>query len=756
MDLPRSYNAATDLLHRHVAEGRGDRIAVIDDDGRTTYAELAARADRAAGALRDLGVQPEQRVALVMLDGVDFVATFLGAIRLGAVPVPLNTLLAADDYVHLLRDSRARVLIASDALIGKLAPAIAGAPALLRALDASAWRARIATAAPIAAPADTTPDDVAFWLYSSGSTGKPKGAMHLHRSPRATVELYAQAILGIAADDVVFSAAKLFFAYGLGNALVFPLAVGATAVLTAERPTVATVARVMATHQPTIFGGVPTLFASLLADASFAPSPRLRVSTSAGEALPKHVGERWRARTGTDVLDGIGSTEMLHIFLSNRPGDVVYGTTGRPVPGYDLELRGDHGAVLSGAAEGALWVRGPSACSGYWNDRARTLATFHGAWTRTGDRYARADDGTWTYCGRDDDMLKVGGIWVSPFEVESALAAHPAVLEAAVIGAQDADGLTKPKAYVVLRDRGAAAPAGLVDELKAFVKAAARAVQVSALDRRGRRAAEDRDRQDPALQAARGAVTFLDVDGVRLEAAWIGEPAARALVFLHEGLGSITQWRETPAAIAATCDLPALVYARAGYGRSTPIALPRPRSYMHDEAARLPAILAAAGVREPVLVGHSDGASIAIIAAASGGVRVRGLVLIAPHVFVEDISVASIAAAAQTYLHGDLRARLAKHHADVDGAFWGWNRAWLDPDFRAWNLEVLLPHVRVRTLVVQGEDDAYGTRAQVDAIATQLGAPCEVAMIADAGHAPFRDHPAVVHARIAAFVASLG
>jgi benzoate-CoA ligase family protein len=465
-----AYNAATDLLYRHVTEGRGDRLAVIDDEGRYTYAELAARASRAAGALRDLGVQPEQRVALVMLDSVDLVAAFLGAIALGAVPIPLNTLLPGDDYVHLLRDSRARVLIASDALIGKLAPAIAGTPHLLRACDVATWRALVDRAAPIAAPAETTRDDVAFWLYSSGSTGKPKAAMHLHGSPRHTVDLYAKAILGITADDVVFSAAKLFFAYGLGNALMFPLALGATSVLTAERPTPATVTRVMAAHQPTIFGGVPTLFASLLADASFVPSPRLRVSTSAGEALPKHIGEGWRARTGSDILDGIGSTEMLHIFLSNRPGDIVYGTTGRPVPGYDLELRDDSGAPVGGdgEAEGALWVRGPSACMGYWNDRARTLATFHGAWTRTGDRYTRGADGTWTYCGRDDDMLKVGGIWVSPFEVESALAAHPAVLEAAVIGHEDAEGLTKPKAFIVLRE---SETPGLADELKAFVKA---------------------------------------------------------------------------------------------------------------------------------------------------------------------------------------------------------------------------------------------------------------------------------------------
>ena len=486
VDLPRDYNAAYDLLQRHVDDGRGDRIAVIDDDGRHTYRAVADRALRAAGALAALGVVPEQRVAMCMLDSVDFVATFLGAIALGAVPVPLNTLLTADDYAYLVRDMRAAALIGSDALLGKLGPAIAAArtaagceTALGGELGAlPSWRRMIDQARPLAAFAGTTPDDVAFWLYSSGSTGRSKGAMHLHGSLIWTAALYAQPILGITGDDVVYSAAKLFFAYGLGNALTFPLSVGATAVLSAERPTPASVMRVMRSHQPTIFCGVPTLFAALLADPALSPdttSRRLRVSTSAGEALPRHIGERWRERMGSDILDGIGSTEMLHIFLSNRPGDIQYGTTGRPVPGYDLELRGDDDRPIpgdgtgSGAAEGALWVRGPTSCTGYWNDRARSLAAFHGPWTRTGDRYSRAADGTWTYGGRADDMLKVGGIWVSPFEVESALAAHPAVLEAAVVGAEDADGLTKPKAFVVLRDPAGGSP-GLTDELKTFVK----------------------------------------------------------------------------------------------------------------------------------------------------------------------------------------------------------------------------------------------------------------------------------------------
>jgi benzoate-CoA ligase len=291
------------------------------------------------------------------------------------------------------------------------------------------------------------------------------GHAHLVR----TAALYAQPILGVRDSDIVYSAAKLFFAYGLGNALTFPFSVGAQAVLSAERPTPAVVARVMKAERPTIFCGVPTLFAALLADKSFQVSPALRISTSAGEPLPRHIGEAWRGRFGTDILDGIGSTEMLHIFLSNRPGEVRYGTTGHPVPGYDLKIVGDDGEPVPDGDEGALWVRGPTAAMAYWNARERSLATFHGPWTRTGDRYQQNADGTYTYSGRTDDMLKVSGIWVSPFEVESALAAHDAVLEAAVVGFAEAGGFTKPKAFCVLKDAAAGTPA-LEDELRAFVK----------------------------------------------------------------------------------------------------------------------------------------------------------------------------------------------------------------------------------------------------------------------------------------------
>ncbi len=458
-----SSNATVQLLDTRLAEGRGDHLAYIDDTTSLTYAALAERVNRAGNAFEALGLEREQRVMLVLQDSIEFPTVFLGAMKAGIVPIPINTLLPATDYAFMMKDSRARLVIASDALLPKLE----GAP--VRVLPESALAGLFANASPHLEAADTSSDEVAFWLYSSGSTGAPKGALHLHSHLLRTAELYAKGVLGLRADDVVFSAAKLFFAYGLGNALTFPLAAGATAVLARDRVTPELVARVMREHRPTIFCGVPTLFAALLADAGFKVSDRLRVSTSAGEALPRHVGETWRARFGSDILDGIGSTELLHIFLSNRPGDIRYGTSGKAVAGYELEIRHEDGKPCGDDQDGVLWVHGKTACAGYWNNRERSLETFQGAWTRTGDRYVRDSDGYYTYLGRADDMLKVSGIWVSPFEVESALASHAAVLEAAVVGAQDGDGLTKPKAFVVLQD-GAQATPELEVELKAWVK----------------------------------------------------------------------------------------------------------------------------------------------------------------------------------------------------------------------------------------------------------------------------------------------
>jgi benzoate-CoA ligase len=477
--LPRDYNAAVDLVERNLKAGRGGKIAFRDDRSALSYADLAERVDRAANALRGLGLEPEQRILLCLLDTVDFPTMFLGAIKAGIVPIAVNTLLTTADYDFMLRDSRARALVVSDALYDRLAPILAQQPALKHVIVSGsqpvegrhALPALLAAAAPKAKPTATTVDDVCFWLYSSGSTGTPKGAVHLHSHLILTAELYAKPILGIAESDVVFSAAKLFFAYGLGNALTFPMAVGATALLMAERPTPAAVARILTQHRPSIFYGVPTLYAAMLASPELPAraAVALRRCVSAGEALPEDIGRRWTAHFGVDILDGIGSTEMLHIFLSNRPGDVRYGTTGKAVPGYELRLVDDDGKPVEPGEIGELQIAGPTSAAYYWNQRARSCHTFLGAWTRSGDKYVEDRDGYFTYCGRTDDMLKVGGIYVSPFEVEAALLAHDAVLEAAVVGQLDEQKLVKPKAYIVLKP-GQAASSTLAETLQQHVK----------------------------------------------------------------------------------------------------------------------------------------------------------------------------------------------------------------------------------------------------------------------------------------------
>jgi 4-hydroxybenzoate-CoA ligase/benzoate-CoA ligase len=478
VDLPRRYNAASHFVDRHLAEGRGDKIAFIDDQGRHSYADLARRVNQAGNLLKAQGVRMEQRVMLCLLDGIDFPALFFGAIKLGAVPIPVNTLLTTADYDFLLRDSRAVVLVVSAPLLEKFRPIISGQPYLEKILvsgtppaGSESLGALLAKAGDRLEAAATTPDDVAFWLYSSGSTGMPKGAMHLQSDLVNTAVLYGDTVLGVGENDLVFSAAKLFFAYGLGNAMTFPLHAGATAVLMAERPTPESVMRTLRTHNPNIFYGVPTLYGAILADPALDRSKgsnRLRICVSAGEALPEDLARRWRERFGVDILDGIGSTEMLHIFLSNRRDDVRYGTTGKAVPGYGLKIVDEDGHEVPDGEIGELLVQGPSSAIAYWNNRAKSLATFQGPWTRTGDKYQRDAEGYYHYAGRSDDMLKVGGIWVSPFEVESALLAHEKVLEAAVVGQEDGDRLVKPKAYVVLRAGGGSSE--LADELKGFVK----------------------------------------------------------------------------------------------------------------------------------------------------------------------------------------------------------------------------------------------------------------------------------------------
>jgi|SRR5437660_2251442 len=466
------YNATADLLERNLKSPA--RVAFREAGRATTYGELGERANRAGNALRALGVQMEQRVLLCMLDTADFPAAFWGAMKAGIVPIPVNTLLTTGDYDYLLRDSRARALIVSAALLPKLEPVLQSQP-FLQAVVVCGGRAPgrlsfdelLAQAKPALETAPTTDDDVAFWLYSSGSTGLPKGAMHLHGDLAQTARLYGEGILGMRPDDLVFSAAKLFFAYGLGNAMTFPFAAGASTILLADRPTPQAVMRILQEERPTIFFGVPTLFAAILADPALRDAGgRLRFCVSAGEPLPKEIGERWRERFGVDILDGIGSTEMLHIFLSLRPDDVRYGTTGKPVPGYEIQIVDEQDRPVQRGEIGELRVRGPSSAVAYWNNREKSLRTFRGPWTYTGDKYTQDSDGYYVYCGRSDDMIKAGGQWVAPAEVEAALIAHPAVLEAAVVAQKDENQLDKPKAYVVLKPGAKAAP----EELQRFCK----------------------------------------------------------------------------------------------------------------------------------------------------------------------------------------------------------------------------------------------------------------------------------------------
>ena len=475
------FNFAKHLLDLNAP--RATKIAFIDDNSALTYGELDDRVRRVAAGLRSLGIKREERVLLLMHDCNDWPVSFLGAIYAGVVPVAVNTLLTADDYAYMLENSRAQAVMVSGALLPALTAAMTRSDHEVTKVVVSRPAAPLHPAelefetflkahSPQQKPAATRPDDSGFWLYSSGSTGRPKGTVHSQGNPYWTSELYGRGVLALQESDICFSAAKLFFAYGLGNALTFPMSVGATTILMAERPTPDATFKRWLGHvggvKPTVFFGAPTGFAGMLASPNLPEQSdvSIRMVSSAGEALPSELGERFKRHFGVDIVDGIGSTEMLHIFLSNRPGQIRYGTTGWPVPGYEIKLCDENEQPVPDGEPGELYIHGPSAAMMYWGNRAKTRETFQGGWTKSGDKFIRNPDGSYTYGGRSDDMLKVSGIYVSPFEVEATLVQHPAVLEAAVIGIADADGLTKTKAFVVLKAGAQATDA----DLKTFVK----------------------------------------------------------------------------------------------------------------------------------------------------------------------------------------------------------------------------------------------------------------------------------------------
>jgi len=483
--IPDQFNAATAFLDRNLAEGRGTKTAVYFEGNAYTYAQIAELANRVGNALLDLGVDMEQRVALLLLDSPQFAAGFFGAIKIGAVPVPLNTTLRPNDYVYMLNDSRARVLLIHSVVwsqIQQILPELKyvrhivvvgleqdGTKDTATLHDFEKWTQKASAELQAAA---TTKDDSAFWLYSSGSTGFPKGCVHLQHDMTYCTEFYAKPILGIREEDITFSAAKLFFAYGLGNNLYFPFAVGASAVHYPERPLPEDMFKVVQQYRPSIFFGVPTLYAGMLAlpdvEKRFDFSS-VRICVSAGEALPADILRRWKEKFNVDILDGIGSTEILHIFISNRIGQIKPGSSGKLVPGYEALITDESGHAVKQGEIGNLLIRGDSTAAYYWNKHEKTKDIINGHWIHTGDKYYEDDESFLWYCGRSDDMLKVGGQWVSPVEVEGALIAHPSVLEAAVVGAMDADELVKPKAYIVL-NQGYEASEAMANELKTFVK----------------------------------------------------------------------------------------------------------------------------------------------------------------------------------------------------------------------------------------------------------------------------------------------
>lgn len=473
------YNAATIFVDRNVLEGKGEKVAIYYEDERITYREIMERVNQTGNALKEIGVGMEDRVMILLFDCPEFAYTFFGAMKIGAVPIPTNTMLKPIDYEYLLNDSRAKVIVVSTELVSNIMTIrhnlkylrhiiVVGSPVD----DFQSFDIMIKGKSTELEPADTCSDDPAFWLYSSGTTGSPKGAVHLHHDMAYSAEHVGRGVFQINENDRTFSVGRLFFAYGLGNGLYFALYAGASTILTSNRPTPEHVLEVITTYKPTLFFSIPTSYMGMLQVEGAMEKydlSSIRYFVSSGEALPKTVFERWFEKYNIEILDAIGSTEALHIFICNRPGHIRVGSTGKVVPGFEAKIVDEDGNGLPLGEVGTLMIKGDSVAAYYWNKHQKTKKTFIGEWVNTGDRYYQDEDGFFWYVGRGDDMLKAGGIWVSPIEVENTLMAHPAVLETAVIGSSDQDGLIKPKAFIVLNE-GFESTAELAAEISQFVK----------------------------------------------------------------------------------------------------------------------------------------------------------------------------------------------------------------------------------------------------------------------------------------------
>ncbi|NQS76215.1 MAG: benzoate-CoA ligase family protein [Peptococcaceae bacterium] len=479
LDFPKKFNAAERFIDWNVEKGRGNKIAIFHRDEQITYQQVLENVNRTGNAFKSLGIEMENRILLLAYDCPEFIYAFFGAIKIGAVPVTSNTMLMPEDYKYLLNNSRARAIVVSEDFLPRIMEVkkelmflqqiivigkpVAGTVGFYELIDSFSSECPVAP---------TSPDDAAFWVYTSGTTGLPKGVVHLHHDMSCSAECYARGILGINENDRTFSVARLFYAYGLGNGMFFPFYVGASTILEPDRPLPDRVFSVITKYKPTLFFGVPTSYNAMLQVPEAKDKynlDSLRLAVSAGEALPGTVWRGWKEKFGVEILDGIGSSETLHIYISNRPEQSKPDCSGKIVPGYEARIVNADGNLLPTGEPGTLMIKGESTAACYWNEHEKTKDAFVGHWFNTGDIYYQDAEGYFVYAGRDDDMIKAGGIWVSPIEVETALMKHPAVLECGVIGSADAGGLIKPKAYVVFKD-GFVVNDGLIDEVKLFVK----------------------------------------------------------------------------------------------------------------------------------------------------------------------------------------------------------------------------------------------------------------------------------------------